>query len=1081
VKAVLITLLAFLVASTRALDPVITEFMADNEDTLSDTDGDHTDWIEIHNPNPTAVLLSGWYLTDDLTAKTKWQIPPITVNGGAFLVVFASAKDRTDTGAELHTNFSLEKSGEQLALVKPDGVTVVSSFEFPAQTEDVSYGSDGFLPQPTPGEANSTSTLGFVDGVAFSVARGFYSAPQSVALTSTTPGAEIRYTTNGATPTAATGILYTAPIPVSATTMLRAAAFKPGWTSSKVKTHTYIFVADVLTQSPLGQVPAGFPASGVNGQVMDYGMDPNVVNHPTWGPQLADALTSIPSISLVTDSANLFDPSTGIYVNPGERPDGTGTGDDWERPVSIELLGVTSGFQENGGLRIRGNFSRDEGNAKHGFKVVFKKEYGPSKLDFPLFGAGGPRKIDRFDLRTMQDNSWSNPFYGDANMHAVQDPFCRILMRDLGQPWTRGFFVHLYLNGQYWGLYNIEERAVRGWAEEHLGGKDGDYDVLKVNANQGYTVGATDGNDDAWEQLFNAATVGFGSGNSSYWAIQGKTDGLDDPSKPVLLDMENFVAFMVANFYVGNHDGPISADLSNSAPNNFYVLRDRTDRRRRGFVCVTHDMERTLLDIGENRHINSNVGNQLRYFNPQWLHIRLKANPEYVVQFGDMVHRAFFNGGPCSVAPSTARFTTLTNEISLAIIAESARWGDFVGEPPRTKTHWNNAVNSWLTNYFPNRSSVALQQFVAAALYPAVGGTTVNAPVFSQHGGTGGISLAMIQTNTVAGTKSIIYTLDGSDPRAIGGATAGSEYMGPVSIPAGSTTAVKARTRIVNGSITTWSALNQATFSFAGSPLRVTEVMFHPRDSNTAERNAGFSDADAFEFVELQNTSASSLDLQGARFVAGIDYVFPDITLAPGAHIVIARDKFAFALRHGFSPAGEFLGSLENGGDHLTLVDALGNVLLDFDYADSWFPGIDGEGRSLVIRDPLGPASAWQASTGWHPSYTIGGSPGYKDDSLDADGDGQGNEVEFAAGTDAEDPNDFFRVSNITRLANGNVVIAFFAQPSRTYAIQYRDSLSVGTWQTLAAFGAQPVAGTLNAVDAAAPASRFYRAITPAP
>jgi Chitobiase/beta-hexosaminidase C-terminal domain/CotH kinase protein/Lamin Tail Domain len=1082
VKFVLAILLALFAASAWALDPSITEFMADNEDTLSDTDGDHTDWVEIHNPNAGAFLMTGWYLTDDLTVKTKWQFPAVTINGGAYLVVFASGKDRTDAGAELHTNFSLEKSGEQLALVMPDGVTVASSFTFPQQSEDVSYGADGFLPEPTPGAANSVSTLGFVDGVAFSVTRGFYSAPQSVALTCTTPGAEIRYTTNGDTPTAATGGVYSEPLAVSATTTLRAAAFKPGWTSSKVKTHTYLFLADVVAQSPNGEVPPGFPPSGVNGQVMDYGMDPNVVNDPAWGPQLPAALTSIPTISVVTDAANLFDPATGIYVNPGRRPDGTGTGDDWERPASIELIGAPAGFQENGGLRIRGNFSRDVGNAKHGFKVVFKKEYGPSKLDFPLFGNAGPRKIDRFDLRTMQDHAWSNPYYWDANMHAVQDPFCRVLMRDLGQPWTRGFFVHLYLNGHYWGLYNIEERPVRGFAEEYLGGRDGDYDVLKVNANQNYTVGATDGNTAAWQTLFNYATQGFaGASAGNFWTIQGRTNGVDDPAKPVLLDMENFTAYMVANFYVGNHDGPISADLSNIRPNNFYVLRDRTDRHRRGFVCVTHDMERTILDIGENRHISSNVGNQLQFFNPQWLHIRLKDNPEYVVRFGDAVHRAFFNGGACSTAPCTSRFTALTNEISLAIIGESARWGDFVGEPPRTKAHWNNAVNYWLTYYFPGRSGVALQQFVVAGLYPGIGGVRLDAPVFSQHGGPGGIALTMSETNSVTGTRATFYTLDGTDPRAIGGGAAGVVYSGPVAIPAGVTTVVKARTRNVNGATTTWSALNEATFSFTGSPLRVTELMFHPRDASAAERAAGFSDADAFEFVELQNTGTAPLDLQGARFIAGIDFIFPDMTLAGGAHLVIARDKFAFALRHGFPPAGEYLGLLDNGGDHLTLVDALGATLLDFEYADDWFPGVDGEGRSLVIRDPQAASGAWQTVAGWHASYTVGGSPGFNDDALDADGDGQSNVAELAAGTNPTDITDVFRVGGISRLGDGRIVISFDAKAGRTYAVQFRDVLTAGMWQTLAAFPSQPAPGPLSATDESPPASRFYRVATPAP
>ena len=827
-----------------------------------------------------------------------------------------------------------------------------------------------------------------VDKVEVSSTRGFYSQAFSVALGCNTPGTEIRYTTDGSTPTATTGTVFTMPVPVNGTTILRAAGFKLGFSPSKVTTHTYIFLSDVVLQSPNGQVPPGFPPSGVNGQVMDYGMDPEIVSHPQWGPLLDDALLAIPSISVVTDSANLFDPATGIYVNAQDRPDGSGLGDDWERPASIELLyppGITppagkkKGFQENGGIRMRGNFSRQDNTAKHGFKVLFKNKYGAGKLDYPLFGNDGPRKIDRFDLRTMQDHAWSNPYYWDANMHAVQDPFCRLLMRDLRQPWTRGFFVHLYLNGQYWGLYNTEERPMGGFAEDYLGGGEDDYDVLKVDATAGYTVVATEGTNAAWQSLFNKAVAGF-STDAAFFDIMGRdANGADDPARPVLLDMQNHVDYMMMNFYVGNHDGPISADLSNILPNNFFVLRNRTDRHRRGFVAVTHDMERTVLDIGEDRHITSSVGNQLQYFNSQWLHIRLMQNAEYKVRFGDRVHRAFFNGGPCMAPRSLARFSALADEIALAIIGESARWGDANGEPPRTKAHWDAAVASWKTGYFPVRSGIALGQFQSKGLYPAV-----SAPVFSQHGGPlpeGGLMLAITDANS--GTRTIYYTTDGTDPRALGGGVAGAPYTAPIVLPGSASKSVKARVQTGAGA---WSALNEALFSVPMGALRITEVMFNPAAPTAAEIAAGFADADEFEFIELQNTGAVPLNLPGCRFTAGVDFEFGDIALAPGAFVVIARNRSAFLLRHGMSAAGEYLGDLHNAGDHLTLVDGTGSVLHDFDFSDGWFPHTDGTGFSLVPRDPSAPPSALQSKAGWRASNSTGGSPGAEDPAMPAPG-----------------------------------------------------------------------------------------------
>ncbi len=125
-----------------AADPVISELQAINATTLQDQDGDYSDWIEIRNPDVAAQNIAGWYLTDDLADLTKWQFPANTViDAGAHLVVFASDKDRAVSGSELHTNFRLSGDGEDLALVKPDGLTVAQVFNpYPAQFEDQSYG-----------------------------------------------------------------------------------------------------------------------------------------------------------------------------------------------------------------------------------------------------------------------------------------------------------------------------------------------------------------------------------------------------------------------------------------------------------------------------------------------------------------------------------------------------------------------------------------------------------------------------------------------------------------------------------------------------------------------------------------------------------------------------------------------------------------------------------------------------------------------------------------------------------------------------------------------------------------------------
>ena len=243
---------------------------------------------------------------------------------------------------------------------------------------------DGYFASPTPNAANSQSFLGFVGDTSFSVDRGFYDTAFDVEITCNTEGSEIRYTLDGSTPTDSTGTVYSTPITVSGTTTLRAAAFKNGYEPSNTDTQTYIFIDDVVNQS---SNPGGaWPTSSINGQVFDYGMDPDIVGGYNTTQQVKDALTSISTISLVTDMDNLFDSSTGIYVNPQQ------DGYEWERPTSMELIhpddtsgpgfidSVYEDFQINAGLRIRGGSSRNTSNPKHSFRVFFRGEYGDSKL-----------------------------------------------------------------------------------------------------------------------------------------------------------------------------------------------------------------------------------------------------------------------------------------------------------------------------------------------------------------------------------------------------------------------------------------------------------------------------------------------------------------------------------------------------------------------------------------------------------------------------------------------------------------------------------------------------------------------------
>ena len=318
---------------------VINEFVANagGENPLLDGDGEAEDWIEIFNGTASTVNLGGYSLSDDVLLPSKWSFPAgTTIAPGGFLIVFASDKADNPPAGELHTNFRLSSGGEYLALYNSAGTVLTSFADYPEQFEDVSYGfSDterflGYLPAPSPGSANNAAFDGFVADTKFSVNRGVYDTAFSLEIISETPGAEILYTLDGSAPTfigARNGTVYSGALTISETTALRAMAWKPGFVPTNIDTNTYIFPADVVTQNTAHATNLGFPASPVNGQVFEYGMDTGVTNGNQ--AEVEAALRAIPSYSLVIPQDDLNGPD-GIYTNAGVRGD--------ERAVSFELI-----------------------------------------------------------------------------------------------------------------------------------------------------------------------------------------------------------------------------------------------------------------------------------------------------------------------------------------------------------------------------------------------------------------------------------------------------------------------------------------------------------------------------------------------------------------------------------------------------------------------------------------------------------------------------------------------------------------------------------------------------------------------
>jgi hypothetical protein len=584
--------------------------------------------------------------------------------------------------------------------------------------------AEGFFDEPTPGAENGTLFTDFVADTQFSTDRGFHDAPFTVEVTTATPGAAVRYTTDGSAPTETNGITYTGPVPVSGTTTLRAAAFKPGFLPTNVDTHTYIFLADVLTQTG-----AGFPPTW-GAVAANYEMDPEVVNDPRYRDEIREDLLSLPSVSIVMQIDDLFGASRGIYANS------QASGVAWERPGSVELIlpegmegpaGDGRGFAIHCGVRMHGGVGRSPSVPKHSFRFLFKGAYGPTKLDYPLFGDDAAEEFDTLILRAGFNNTWV--FNSPGEMRQAQylrDQWMRDAGLALGQPQPHGIYVHLYVNGLYWGLYNFVERPSAPFAAAYFGGEKEEWDVLNSSE-------PVDGSKDAWNTLQALADAGVAT-PEAYAAIQE------------YLDVPNLIDYMIFNFYGGNSDWD---------GHNWYAGRRRAPGA--GYKFFSWDAERSLEGLGSDR-TGLNAADK-----PSRLYSQLRANEEFRVLWGDHSHRHFFNGGPLSPEACGERYERLAASIERGIVGESARWGDTHREPPFTRdVEWTAERDRLLASYCPQRTQVMVSQFRAAGLYP-----TVDAPRFSRHGGRIEPGFELIAT---APEGTIYYTLDGSDPRLEGGA-----------------------------------------------------------------------------------------------------------------------------------------------------------------------------------------------------------------------------------------------------------------------------------------------------------------------
>ena len=691
-----------------------------------------------------------------------------------------------------HTNFRISSDGEPLVLTRPDGTT--ADFIAPvAVPRDTSFGRqpDGspdfhhFL-ESTPDAPNTTQAYTApVPPPDFSVPRGFHSDAFDLTLTHPDPEVEIYFTLDGDAPIPGSSQLHAAPIPVNSTTVVRAYAHKVGaLPTSKVETHSYLFLSDILLQRD-DPAALGFPDAWGTWTATHYGFEPEISEDPAYAPLMEQALTSFPTISLVMEMDDLFDPDTGIYASRS-RPGGAPRGEAWERPASVEILypdGRREDFQINAGIRAQGGASRRADRTPKGsFRLLFKNIYETGSMRHALLGDDGDAatEFNTIILRAEYNNEWLHGFDAGQRRRGqyVRDQFIRHTQVAMSGTGSRSTHAHLYLNGVYWGLYNPSERPDAAFGASYFGGEREDWDAVSHR-------GIRDGNGVAWNTLNTRASADL-SITENYHAVLE------------YIDLPQYIDYMIVNLWSGMQDWPF---------NNWNAIRRREDGN--GFMFFCWDSERSMEGLNENRTGVS--ADSARFYD------RMRANPEFRLAFADRVHRHFFNDGALTVDQNIARYQAAAALVETAVIAESARWGSFrrdkgtvsgsESEAFTKNIHWDAEYNRLVNDYLPQRTAIALQQFRNANLYPSI-----DAPSFHQHGG----ELAPGELLEISAPQGrITYTLDGTDPRDAGGLL----YSEPITI----TGPTVVRARVLHSR--QWSALLEAEFTSADAlPERIDLV-----------------------------------------------------------------------------------------------------------------------------------------------------------------------------------------------------------------------------------------------------------------
>ena len=475
-----------------------------------------------------------------------------------------------------------------------------------------------------------------------------------------------------------------------------------------------------------------------------------------YAAEIEDDLAGLPAISLVMNNGEFLGPD-GIYTNFQAR------GREAEVAVSVEYFDPDGegngdgGFQIDAGIRIHGGQARF--HEKKPLRLYFRSDYGAGRLDYPLFDGSRVRDFDRLVLRSCGHDSWAIDWgFGRNDLTEtatyMRDEFLRRSEQEMGLLSPHGKFVQVFVNGEYWGMYDLHERADAAFFAAHEGGDESDWDVV-----EGGGV-VTEGDATAWNDLLGLGTEGVTT-VSQYAQMEE------------LLDMDSFIDSLVSRMWSGDHDWlgpeyfsdpPVSTGANNR--NWFTGRRSRGGAADEPFHFFAWDAE---ISMGNDRFTSSgnhklfvDLTRVLTAQSPSIPYDGMRGYEEFQVNFSDRIYEHFFNDGELTPANAVVRWDRLSGLVRGPVAAESARWGNIHGGAPLERDVEWEAERLWVRDtYLPQRTAIVLDQFKARGLYPSV--EPPDFPVV--EGGRYADPVEVSLAAPAGQSGQILFTTDGSDPR----------------------------------------------------------------------------------------------------------------------------------------------------------------------------------------------------------------------------------------------------------------------------------------------------------------------------